>query len=113
MSFLYRGVHAKHPMNAAARLGIVAPGDPQGTVTPKQHSVEDVSADSPYTSWTSNEQVARGFANSRGPGGILLRVRRGVPSASEQWRWEYSDDPWGEDEILLFGVRMGVEVLES
>jgi len=112
MGFLYRGVHAKHPMKPAALLGIVAPGDPEGQMTPEQHTVEDISEFSPYTSWTRNKDVALSFARSRGAGGVLLRVAEGAPELGEGWHWEYSDDPWGEDEVLLYGIRMGLEVLE-
>jgi hypothetical protein len=99
-------------MKAAALLGIVIPGNLEGNITAEQHTIEDVSERSPYTSWTRNEQVARGYANSRGTGGVLLRVSEGAPESEDSWFWEYSDDPWGEDEVLLRGIRMGLEVLK-
>jgi len=112
MEFLYRGVHAGHPARASALNGVVVPGDINGTVSPMEHNIEDQSELSPYTSWTSNIDVARGFANSAGPGGVLLRVSTGSPGSRDAWSWEYSPDEWGEDEMLLRGVRIDAEVME-
>jgi hypothetical protein len=110
---LYRGVHAKHPERAAAAAGVVIPAKPDANVTPKQHNVGGFSAVSQYTSWTRNIEVAQRFATRQGSGGVLLRVAEGTPLDGEFWSWEYSEDGWGEDEVLLRGIRVGVEVLES
>jgi hypothetical protein len=65
--FVYRGVHAKHRMLAAAMTGAVVPGDLLGELTPEEHNFLDESSISCFTSWTYSLDVARGFANSRGP----------------------------------------------
>ena len=112
MNFLYRGVHARHPARNSALAGVVIPGNIHGLVTPEQHNTEDVSFASPYTSWTTNIDVARTFAASRGAGGVLLRVVADAPASNDSWSWQHSLDLWGEDEILLRGIRIGVEVIE-
>jgi len=110
--YLYRGVHAGHPALDAAMEGTVVPGDVNGTVTAAEHNIGGVSAESPYTSWTTNESVARANADKFGPGGVVLRVPAGAPPAGATWSWEWSPDLFGEDEVLLRGIRTGVEVLE-
>ena len=110
--YVYRGVHAKHPMRAAALNGTVVPGDPDGDVTPEEHNLLDESTISPFTSWTFSETIARRFANSRGPGGVVLRLpMNAAPCSSDTWSWVRSPDYYNEQEILLRGVRMGAEVM--
>lgn len=67
-----------------------------------------MSGDSPFTSWTDDPAVARGFAGAEG---VVLRVKTGAPKPGDAWSWEYSFDEWMEREILMKGVRFGdVEV---
>lgn len=108
--FLYRGVHAGHPAHAAAATGVVVPGNVHGKITPEQHNLGDFSADSPFTSWTHDVNVAIGFANSKGAGGLLLSLPAGASSPEDTWTWESSPDRWLEQEVLLRGVRIGAEV---
>jgi hypothetical protein len=110
-NYVYRGVHAKHPMRAAALKGTVIPGDPSGTITPEEHNLLDASIASPYTSWTHSRIIAQRFANSRGPGGVLLRLPFHPPAPRDNWSWQQSPDIHNEQEILLRGVRMGAEVV--
>jgi hypothetical protein len=101
-------------MRAAAAKGIVVPGDPNGNTTPEEHNLLDESTRSPFTSWTYSEAIARRFANSKGPGGVLLRLPSdGPPSRGEGWSWQQSPDFHNEQEILLRGVRMGAEVMPN
>ena len=112
MSFLYRGVHALHPALADARRGIVRPADVESTLSAAEHNRGGFSDRSPYTSWTSDAAVARLHAQRNGPGGVLLAVPFGSAESGEDWRWEYSPDSWLEDEILLHGIRLNVEVTD-
>jgi hypothetical protein len=112
-SFLYRGVHARHPALSAALEGNVVPGDPQGAVTPEEHNLGGVSANSPFTSWTTRLEIARMYALSSGPGGVVLRLPAGVPLPEESWSWELSPDEYHEDEVLLRGSRSGATVIMS
>ena len=57
--------------------------------------------DSPYTSWTRDPDIARGFA---GPDGVVLRVPRGEGSP---YKFEWSPDVYYEQEILIRGPVCG------
>lgn len=109
--YVYRGVHAEHPRIKDARNGIVYPGDLGGYVTAMEHNLGDVSASNPYTSWSTRLEVARKNAYNYGGGGVVLRLGA-MPKAGQGWRWVDSPDIFDEGERLLFGVRMGIEVLE-
>jgi hypothetical protein len=98
-------------MIAAARNGTVVPGDPLGDITPEEHNFLDESVISPFTSWTYSLTVARRFASSRGPGGVVLRLAKSTPGDNDSWSWHDSPDIHREQEILLKGVRMGAEVV--
>lgn len=43
---------------------------------------------------------------------MLLRVPVGAPMEKDTWKWEYSPDIWGEQEVLMKGTRKGVEVIK-
>jgi hypothetical protein len=109
--WLYRGVSADHPAIEAARAGKVVPGNVEGTVTAELHNAGNHSADSPFTSWTRDPSVAEAFANRAGPGGVVLRVPEGGPPPGAAWSWAWSPDIYHEQEVLLRGIREGVEVL--
>src|SRR5581483_8247315 len=91
---VYRGVHARHPALDAARQGTVVPGNEQGSVTAAEHNLGGYSADSPFTSWTHDVEVARAYANSTGHGGVILKLPVGRPPAGATWSWEFSPDVW-------------------
>jgi hypothetical protein len=110
--YVYRGVHGKHPALQAARRGVVFPGDPKGSLTPEEHNIFDESAASQFTSWTYRLEIARTFAASRGPGGVILRLRLEASNANDTWSWEQSPDFHHESEILLKGTRIDAEVIE-
>ena len=104
----YRGIHKGHPEWDNALNGKVVPGNVSSKISPEEHNFGGVSGNSPYTSWTDDPAVARGFA---GADGVVLRVKTGAPKPSDAWSWEYSFDEWMEREILMKGVRFGdVEV---
>jgi hypothetical protein len=107
---VYRGIHAKHPARAAALEGRAIPGNPDGMVTPELHNEGGQQADSPFTSWTHNYEVARSAATRFGLGGLILRLTTGAPETGDSWSWVYSPDEFREDEILLRGVRSGATV---
>ncbi|XXF78297.1 RHS repeat-associated core domain-containing protein [Myxococcaceae bacterium GXIMD 01537] len=110
-SYLYRGVSSNHPQIDAARRGEVIPGNVNGTVTPEAHNLGGVAGDSPYTSWSRELDVAQTHAGKNGPGGVVLRVPTGLPPKGATWSWEWSPDVYGESEVLMRGIREGVEVL--
>ncbi|MCL2894508.1 RHS repeat-associated core domain-containing protein [Brenneria tiliae] len=104
----YRGIHKGHPEWDNALKGKVVPGNVNSKISPEDHNFGGVSGNSPFTSWTDDPAVARGFAGSDG---VILRVKTGAPKPGDTWTWEYSFDEWMEREILLKGVRFGdVEV---
>jgi hypothetical protein len=107
---LYRGVHALHPALADAKRGIVMPGNPLGTITADDHNAGGVSAISPFTSWTIYLDFAERWASREGPGGVILVVPAGLPPKDATWSWVWSVDMYFEQEVLLRGVRYGVEV---
>ena len=88
------------------------PGNINGTISAAEHNYGGVSAESPFTSWTSNIDVARGWASAQGPGGALLRLQMGAPEPGASWSWEWSPDIYFEQEMLLRGTRTGAEVIQ-
>jgi len=116
-TFVYRGVNAKHPKLAAAREGRVEPGNVNGNVTPEIHNElgdnPAIQAESPFTSWTHDPEHARAHATKSGPGGVVLRTPTGRPGPHDTWSWEFVWGVWGDErEVLLRGVREGLEVLD-
>ncbi len=111
MAYLYRGVSARHPNWFAASMGMVLPGDPRGTITPTEHNQGGVEERSPFTSWTHLLSTAQFHRDKNGPGGLLLRVETTSPRPQDTWSWEWSPDIYFEQEILLRGIRIGVEVI--
>lgn len=112
MKYLYRGVHALHPALQDAKQGIARPAKPGSLISAEQHNLGFVSGLSPFTSWTHDRQRALWFGNRYGPGGVLLQVPIGAPNPAETWSWIYSNDLWDEDEVLMRGVRLNIEVIE-
>jgi len=110
-NYLYRGVSAKHPALNAAKKGDVVPGNVNGTVTSDMHNAGGHAANSPFTSWTRDPNIAAQHAAKNGNGGVILRVPQGAPPKGSQWGWDWSRDIYGEQEVLMRGVRTGVEVL--
>ena len=104
----YRGIHKGHPEWDNALRGKVVPGNINSKLTADEHNLGDFSANSPYTSWTDDPNIARRFA---GEDGVILRVRTGAPKAGDTWSWDISIDDYFEIEILLKDIRKnGVEV---
>jgi hypothetical protein len=98
-------------MLAAARNGTVVPGNPSGQITPEEHNLLDLSEVSQFTSWSYSLEIARRFADSRGRGGVVLRLVKDEPIEGDQWSWHDSPDVHQEQEVLLRGIRIGAEVL--
>ena len=98
-------------MLAAARAGTVIPGDPDGDITPEEHNLLDESALSPFTSWSYSFDVAKRFAERRGPGGVVLCLIKDDMVEGDAWSWHASPDIHREQEVLLKGVRIDAEVL--
>ncbi|BFM49511.1 hypothetical protein [Marinomonas sp. THO17] len=111
-NYLYRGVSANHPALSAAKKGDVTPGNVNGMVTPEMHNAGGHAGNSPFTSWTRDPNIAAQHAAKHGDGGVVLRVPQGAPPKGSQWGWEWSPDIYGEQEVLMRGVRSGVEVLK-
>lgn len=111
-NYLYRGVSAKHPALSSAKKGDVTPGNVNGTVTPDMHNAGGYAANSPFTSWTRDPNIAAQHAAKHGDGGVILRVPQGAPPKGSKWSWEWSPDIYGEQEVLMRGARSGVEVLK-
>ena len=110
VTFLYRGVHAHHPALPDAMRGKIVPGNIHGAVTPEQHNRGNVSDLSPYTSWTTERDVAEYHARRFGPGGVILRLPSVGPEPHVASSWEPSPDIYEEHEILLRGSRTGATV---
>lgn len=82
-----------------AQQGIARPGDPLGHTDAAVHNM-GFTTDSRFTSWTTDQSVAEGFA---GKNGVILHTTieemqgRGVNIVS-------SPDIYGESELLLEGT---------
>lgn len=93
---LYRGVPADHDVPAIREAALRGEAIPRGgSSTPAQHN--GGLTDSEFTSWTTNESVARTYGANGGPGGSLLK--KTVPK-SEVIK---SPDSFRESEVLLKG----------
>jgi hypothetical protein len=94
-----------------ARKGIVRPANPNATLTPEQHNLGGYSGRSQFTSWSREKMVAVEFAESNGPGGLLLRAEISPSSGRHTWEWIESLDGSSESEVLMLGFRMDAEVV--
>ena len=97
---LFRGVSKRHPDKKAAMEGGANPRG--GHSDPVRHNQGN--NESEFTSWTTDESVAKDFARQEGPGGVVLKkeVARGDTVRSP--------DTLGESEVLLEGPVTGAEV---
>ena len=107
---LYRGVHGQHPALEAARRGEVIPSAPESDLPAEDHNGGGYSDVSPFTSWTYDRAYAYLLARRAGPGGIVLEVPDREPGPNDLWSWHISPDEDSEDEVLLRGIRLNVEV---
>jgi hypothetical protein len=110
--YLYRGVSANHPTIDLARQGIVVPGNVDGVVTEAAHNYGGVAADSPFTSWSRSLDVALDHALKEGPDGVVLVAPVGAPPPGSSWSWALSPDRYFESEVLMRGIRTGLEVIK-
>lgn len=96
---LYRGVATHHPGYEDAVQGVARPRG--GPASALEHNLGDTRSE--FTSWTTDPEVARGFAGN----GVVLRV----PMSSVRGQVVRSPDYFGESEVLLRGPVHGGEVL--
>ncbi|MCG8711059.1 RHS repeat-associated core domain-containing protein [Brenneria sp. 4F2] len=82
--YLYRGIHRGHPDEANALRGRVSPGNPKSKISEEEHNTGEVSANSPFTSWTRDPDIARKFAKEDS---VILRVKTGAPKEGASWSW--------------------------
>ncbi|UXT50568.1 hypothetical protein FY136_14650 [Agrobacterium tumefaciens] len=113
VEYNYRGYHVGHPEIENARRGVIKPGDELSNLSPEEHNAGGFSSVSPYTSWTDAISVARRFADTHGPGGVVVKVPRGAPPPGASWKWEFSFDEYMEREILLKGSRNDATIFEE
>lgn len=114
ITYVYRGVHAKHPVIAAARQGRVYPGNRNGTLTPQEHYNGGQSAISQFTSWSYDYEVALGFAADGVRMGVILMLPKSEPGPGDQWQWQESPgEMTDEREVLLLGSRDDAEVIDG
>ncbi|QFV00187.1 hypothetical protein KDY119_03722 [Luteimicrobium xylanilyticum] len=106
-SGIFRGVGKGHPGYEDALKGDSFPRNPDGLASAEEHNLGNT-ADSPFTSWTSDYNVARRFA---GEDGVILRLPKGSPPAGAPWKFEWSPDVWMEREILIKGPVQGAQVV--
>jgi len=99
--FLFRGIGEGHPGFDDALRGVARPRG--GFSSALLHNLGDTR--SPFTSWTTDADVARRFAGERG---LLLRIPNGPGGG---YRMVPSPDLFGESEILIEGTVRGAEVL--
>jgi hypothetical protein len=74
-----------------------------GLASALEHNLGDTQ--SPFTSWTTNPEVARGFA---GRNGVVLRIPYGP---GDGYGIVGSPDLFGESEVLIEGIVRGAVVL--
>jgi hypothetical protein len=106
--FVYRGVARDHPGYEEALRGNAIPRNPNGATSAEAHNFglpEDL-ADSPFTSWTRDPQIAAIHAKQEG---VILRLPTGQPPAGSPWKFEWSPDQWFEQEVLVRGPVYGAE----
>ncbi|MBN7124826.1 hypothetical protein BSU01_24495, partial [Erwinia billingiae] len=102
--YLYRGIHRGHPDEANALKGRVSPGNPNSKISEEDHNIGEVSANSPFTSWTRDPDIARKFAKDDG---VILRVITGAPKEGAGWSWAWSPDKYYEQDVLFRGPWSG------
>lgn len=105
---IYRGIHVGHHRWAEALAGIAIPGDPEGHEDAQLHN-EGATRGSRFTSWTHRREVAEMYA---GAGGLLLEWATGKPPDGAGWRFEWSPDLFGEQEVLICGTLVGAWVTQ-
>ena len=102
---LYRGVNENHPGYEDALNGTVSPRG--GNATPAEHN--EGNTNSPYTSWTTNPDVAENYAlRPTGSGAVLqTTVSKSSTVASPSGKWVNLKQSPGtvvnEAEVLLTG----------
>jgi hypothetical protein len=105
---IYRGVAQNHNAFADAQQGIASPGDETGETDVYAHNSGDTWT-SRLTSWTTDPDVAEGFAGGKGGGGVVLQTTiEEMQARGVNILW--SPNLFDEEEILLEGRIEGVQV---
>lgn len=97
---MYRGVSANHPGLSDAQQGRAIPRG--GHSDPVRHN--EGGTQSEFTSWMTDPKVAEGFANTQGPGGVVLKQSVDRKSLIR------SPDVYYERELLRQGPVSGATV---
>jgi RHS repeat-associated protein len=109
---LYRGVNESHPGYSNAVDGVATPRG--GTATVAEHNAGNTA--SPYTSWTTNPEVATNFALRPNGSGVVMEldVPAGSTTASPSAKSVYLKQAPGvkvnEAEVLMRGTVTGAKV---
>ena len=103
---LYRGIPSNHHAYAEALEGIAMPGDVNGTADVVSHNLGETMT-SRLTSWTRSRTIAESRA---GADGVILEWRTGTPPEGAGWRFLWSPDEFGEQEVLVEGILTGARV---
>lgn len=82
----------------------MSPGNKKSKIYEKDHYVGEMSANSPFTSWTRDPDIARKFAKDDG---VILRVITGAPKEGAGWSWAWSPDKYYEQDVLFRGPWSG------
>jgi len=110
---LYRGVNSSHVFYESAERGIVRPNG--GLASPAEHNIAPGGTlSSPYTSWTTNPDVAINYALRPGGGGVVIRAEvpvSRVARSPDMMKITLKHKPGevvSESEILVRGKVTGV-----
>ena len=101
---LFRGVPHGHPAYHDATSGVAQPWG--GHVDPALHNGGNTRSE--FTSWTTDESIAREVAAEGNGPGVVLRI----PNADGiNYSRVASPDIYGESEVLIHGTVRGAEIL--
>jgi RHS repeat-associated protein len=106
---IYRGVGPEHPRFAEGEKGNALPRVLIGHTDEDAHNRnlgEVGPATSEFTSWTRNRDIAEQWA---GKGGVVLEYKTGPPT-QPGYKFGWSPDLYGEQEVLVHGVLQGATV---
>ena len=73
-----------------------------------EHHADGNSGNSQYTSWSRSKEIAGLHAEKDGPREVLLSAPFGAPASKDQWSWDFLDEIYHEQEVLLKRPRHGL-----
>ncbi|BDO42095.1 hypothetical protein CELD12_15850 [Cellulomonas sp. NTE-D12] len=103
-SFLYRGLAADHPGLQDAAKGIAEPRG--GHASPSLHNGGNTLSE--FTSWTTDESIARDIASEGNGPGVVMRIANADDAGFSRVA---SPDVYNESEVLIKGRVTGADVL--